>query len=104
MTARLILNLKAISDPSQAAQAHYAGFSGARNAVEATILGNIGNQFEDESHITTASSGTTAVSHSGSSSIPGRGKYAVNDHEEYELSVRRARDYQTRAQFVGHIA
>lgn len=47
MTARLILNLKTISDTPSGPQHHY-GFDGARSTWEATIIGNIGNEFEGD--------------------------------------------------------
>lgn len=88
MTGRLILNLKAVSTASEAGDARYAGFSGARTGVEATILGNIGNEFEGEAHITTASSNATMASHSGHSMQEQGKDMATGYHEEYELPVR----------------
>ena len=94
MTGRLILNLKSATSKPDPAQVSYAGYNGVRNNFEARILGNIGNDLEDESHVSSTLTGSTLVSQTGRNAYWDRGCRSIDYNNGYELSVRRPQGYR----------
>ncbi|EJC99729.1 uncharacterized protein FOMMEDRAFT_160173 [Fomitiporia mediterranea MF3/22] len=94
MTGRLILNLKSATSKPDPAQVSYAGYNGVRNNFEARILGNIGNDLEDESHVSSTLTGSTLVSQTGRNAHWDRGCRSIDYNDGYELSVRRPQGYR----------